>query len=190
MDCSPPGSSVHGDSPGKSTGMGCHALLQGTFPTQGLSLMSLALAVGFFTTSATWEVRLQSLLCSVLSLIRKWGGLLDTVFSQISVQNVYGDPRKTVSLILGRFWKARLSKVWQLFDCKISQKLSYVNILHLKEWNHGTEHFPNLFDHGFPFLDTYFYCYFWTTVLHRTKLGTWLSAWSRLHSVSRHGANY
>ena len=28
MDCSPPGSSVHGDSPGKNTGMGCHFLLQ------------------------------------------------------------------------------------------------------------------------------------------------------------------
>ena len=35
MDCSPPGSSVHGDSPGKTTGVGCHALLQGIFPTQG-----------------------------------------------------------------------------------------------------------------------------------------------------------
>ena len=35
MDCSPPGSSVHGDSPGKITGVGCHALLQGIFPTQG-----------------------------------------------------------------------------------------------------------------------------------------------------------
>ena len=33
-DCSPPGSSVHGDSPGKNTGVGCHALLQGSFPTQ------------------------------------------------------------------------------------------------------------------------------------------------------------
>ena len=29
MDCSPPVSSVHGDSPGKNTGMGCHVLLQG-----------------------------------------------------------------------------------------------------------------------------------------------------------------
>ena len=35
MDCSPPGSSVPGDSPGKNTGVGCHALLQGIFPTQG-----------------------------------------------------------------------------------------------------------------------------------------------------------
>ena len=35
MDCSPPGSPVHGDSPGKNTGMGCYALLQGIFPTQG-----------------------------------------------------------------------------------------------------------------------------------------------------------
>ena len=29
MDCSPPGSSVRGDSPGKNTGVGCHFLLQG-----------------------------------------------------------------------------------------------------------------------------------------------------------------
>ena len=28
MDCSPSGSSVHGDSPGKNTGVGCHFLLQ------------------------------------------------------------------------------------------------------------------------------------------------------------------
>ena len=37
MDCTPSGSSVHGDSPGKSTGVGCHTLLQGTFPTQRLN---------------------------------------------------------------------------------------------------------------------------------------------------------
>ena len=35
MDCSLPGSSVPGDSPGNNTGVGCHALLQGIFPTQG-----------------------------------------------------------------------------------------------------------------------------------------------------------
>ena len=34
MDCSLPGSSVHGDSPGKNTGLGCHVLLPGIFPTQ------------------------------------------------------------------------------------------------------------------------------------------------------------
>ena len=34
MDCSPPGSSVCGDSPGNNTGVGCHALLQGIFLTQ------------------------------------------------------------------------------------------------------------------------------------------------------------
>ena len=35
MDCSLPGSSVHGDSPGKNTGVGCHSLLQRIFQTQG-----------------------------------------------------------------------------------------------------------------------------------------------------------
>ena len=35
-DCSPPGSYVRGDSPGTNTGVGCHALLQGIYPAQGL----------------------------------------------------------------------------------------------------------------------------------------------------------
>ena len=39
-DCSPPGSSVHGDSPGKNTGVSCHGLLQRIFPTQGLNQVS------------------------------------------------------------------------------------------------------------------------------------------------------
>ena len=33
MDCSPPGSSVPGDSPGNNNGVGCCALLQVFFPT-------------------------------------------------------------------------------------------------------------------------------------------------------------
>ena len=34
-DSAIPGSSVHGGSPSKNTAVGCHALLQGIFPTQG-----------------------------------------------------------------------------------------------------------------------------------------------------------
>ena len=41
VDCCLPGSSVHGDSPGKNTGVSCHALLQGSFPSQGLNSLSL-----------------------------------------------------------------------------------------------------------------------------------------------------
>ena len=37
VDHSPPGSSVHGITPGKKTGVGWHALLQRIFPTQGLN---------------------------------------------------------------------------------------------------------------------------------------------------------
>ena len=36
VDCSSPDYSIHGDSPGKNTRVGCHALLQWIFPTQGL----------------------------------------------------------------------------------------------------------------------------------------------------------
>ena len=43
MDCSPPGFSVHGNSPGKNTGVGCPAHLQGIFLTEGLNLCLLCL---------------------------------------------------------------------------------------------------------------------------------------------------
>ena len=48
-----------GDSLGKNTRVGCHALLQEIFPTQGSNphLLGLPeLTSGFFTTSTTWEV--------------------------------------------------------------------------------------------------------------------------------------
>ena len=40
MGCNLSGSSVHGDSPGKNTGVGCHALLQGIFPTRDWTQVS------------------------------------------------------------------------------------------------------------------------------------------------------
>ena len=43
MNCSPPGSSVHGDPPGKNTGVGCHALLQGNLPNPGIEPRSPSL---------------------------------------------------------------------------------------------------------------------------------------------------
>ena len=51
-DCGLPDSPVHGSSPGKNTGVGCHALLQGIFPAQDRTTLP-ALAGGFFTTSTT-----------------------------------------------------------------------------------------------------------------------------------------
>ena len=49
-DYNPPGSSVHGDSPGKNTEMGSYFLLQGIFPTQRSELRSLALQVDSLPT--------------------------------------------------------------------------------------------------------------------------------------------
>ena len=43
MDCSLPGSSIHGTSPGKNTEMDCHALLQGNLPNPGIEPRSPAL---------------------------------------------------------------------------------------------------------------------------------------------------
>ena len=43
MDCRPPGSSGHGDSPGKNTG--CHGFLQGNLPNPGIKSRLPALQV-------------------------------------------------------------------------------------------------------------------------------------------------
>ena len=56
MDCTPSGSSGHGISQGKNTGVGCHFLLKEIFPTQGSNpgvLEAPALAGRFFAASAT-----------------------------------------------------------------------------------------------------------------------------------------
>ena len=66
MDCSLLGSSVHRDSPGKNTGVGCHALLQRIFPTHG-SNPSLHIAGGFFTIWATRKALYQSWYLLLLS---------------------------------------------------------------------------------------------------------------------------
>ena len=59
MDCSPPGSSVHGILQGYWSGLPCPP--PGDLPDLAIkpeSLMSPALAGGFFTTNATWEAQL------------------------------------------------------------------------------------------------------------------------------------
>ena len=62
------------DSPGKNTGVGCRALLQGIFPTQGSNLCLLTspvLAGRFFTTSTTWEAWDIIISCNRLHGLKK-----------------------------------------------------------------------------------------------------------------------
>ena len=59
------------DSPSKNTRVGCHALLQGIFPTESTSPVSPALAGGFFTTSATWEALSGCVIALITERTRK-----------------------------------------------------------------------------------------------------------------------
>ena len=57
MDCSSPGSAVHGDSPGKNTGEGSHSPSPGDLPNPGIKPRSPS--GRFFTVWATREALLQ-----------------------------------------------------------------------------------------------------------------------------------
>ena len=63
------------DSPGKNTGVGCHALLLGILPTQGPNphFLFLALAGEFFTTRLTWQVHIY--IISLNSYVRLSGSI-------------------------------------------------------------------------------------------------------------------
>ena len=60
MDYSLPDCSVHGDSPGKNTGVDSHSILQGIFPTWDWTQVSCT-AGGFFTIWATRVSRYSTL---------------------------------------------------------------------------------------------------------------------------------
>ena len=56
MDCNLPGSSVHGDSPGKNTGVGCHAFLRESSQPRDRNQGS-CIAGRFFTSWTTKEAQ-------------------------------------------------------------------------------------------------------------------------------------
>ena len=65
MDCSPPGSFVHGDSPGKNTGLDCHTLLQGS--SQHRDQTQVSRIASWFLTS--WAIREAPLLLQMANFI-------------------------------------------------------------------------------------------------------------------------
>ena len=72
MDCSTPGPFLHGDSPGKNTELGCHSLLQGIFPTQGLNLGLPRCRQIFYPLSPQGSPRiLEGVVCS-FSIRSSW----------------------------------------------------------------------------------------------------------------------
>ena len=92
MDCSPPGSSVHEESPGKNTGEGCHALLQGNLPNPGIeprysawradslpgnpiSSMKVKITQSCLTLCDPWTVAYQAPLSMGFSRQENWSGL-------------------------------------------------------------------------------------------------------------------
>ena len=88
MNCSLPVFFVHGDSPGKNTGVGCYALLQGIFPTQGSNSGLLHCKRIFYHLSHQESSR-----------ILEWVAYLFTIQESSQPRN-----QTEVSCIVGRFF--------------------------------------------------------------------------------------
>ena len=104
MDCSPPGTSIHWDSPGKNTGSGCHALFQGIFPIQGsnpglLNCRQILYCLIYFQH--------HNLKVSVLQR---------SAFSKIQLSHLYMTNGKTVALTIWTFVSKLMSLLYNMLS--------------------------------------------------------------------------
>ena len=107
MDCSLPGSSVHRDSPGKNTGLGCHSFQRGIFPTQGSNpgllhckwifyQLSYTIKIQFSYVFSTYifflnTVDLSPIVCQlqVYYTVIQWFYRLHSIFSYYKVMIIF-----------------------------------------------------------------------------------------------------
>ena len=102
MDCSLPGSSLHGIFPGKNTGVGCHFLLQGIFLSQGLSPHLLHWQVDSLPLSQLGSPQFSSVAQSCQTLWTPWTAAHQASLSISNSQSIL----KLMSITLLK-WKAR-----------------------------------------------------------------------------------
>ena len=101
MDCSPPGSSVHGNFPGKNIGVGCHFLLEGIFPTQWSNPHLL------HWQGDSWPLNHSDFTIKDLTMQRKISNLLE--------EESYRSVRHTFTLAsVSKIAPLSLSHPWQL----------------------------------------------------------------------------
>ena len=88
--------------PGKNTGVGCHFLFQGIFPTQGLNMLSLCLLIDrLFTTTPPGKTPKE--LYWPFSFFSLWSGLYSRLVVQnknYSLEHLSGNPQLFVHLPL------------------------------------------------------------------------------------------
>ena len=129
MDCSLPGSFIHGGSPGKNTRVGCHALLQGIFPTQGMNpcLFWLLHCWWILYHWATWEAPYIMIRYLYLNVCMHYGY---KVYKEIAVK------RESVSCSVMYDSLLPHGLKHTSFPCPSSFPRAYSNFCPLSHWCH------------------------------------------------------
>ena len=120
-DCSPPGSSVHGT--GKNTGVGCHTLLQGTFPTQGLNpgLLHYRRILYHLSHWGNWWSVEERWISRALRIFRT---MKNTIYDIIMMKTCHYTFVQTHRMY--NIKSEPLSKLWTLDDYNVTVGLSLV----------------------------------------------------------------
>ena len=108
MDCSPPGSSVYGDSPGKNTEVCCYALLQVIFPTQGSNPGLLHCRADSLLTEPLGNPRILEWIAYPFCMVSSWSIELGSPALQVGSLPVELPQKPHIELFCWIFWGAKL----------------------------------------------------------------------------------
>ena len=93
MDCSLPVSTIHGDSPGKPTGVDCHILLRGSSQPRD---WSLRLSWASQVTLSGWRIHLRCSRYIFLGLQNHWRWWLHEIKTLAPWKKSYDQPRQHI----------------------------------------------------------------------------------------------
>ena len=125
------------NSPEKNTGVGCHSLLQGIFPTQGsnLSLHHLHLAGGIFPTSTSWETQTKPSAMVFQRVISLWEGSRHPRLTCENVVHYVSQKHSDLALRPGNIG------IWQKKKKNIYIYICIATIIFFKHFGPGKVHF-------------------------------------------------
>ena len=136
MDCSLPGSSVHGDSPGKQNGAGCRALLPGDLPNPLIELRSPVLQ----TDSLLSEPPRTPYICSYYHFLNCFGSVFVGLFLLLCFP-----PREVPSIFVVRLFWWYCILLSSCFSLKLLISPSNLNEILAGQSNLGCRFFPFIF---------------------------------------------
>ena len=141
MHCSPPGTSVHGDPPGKNTAVGYHALLQGVSIRTKIYLAHILPGWMRYRNQTHLQVPLPSpiynlIILKIFSTLRSTSHVI--LFTSNVIHNAENFRGESLLYLPFFFFFLPYCQVWEIFSCNFCNHFSSLPSLSYFSYPSGT----------------------------------------------------